>query len=631
MLRKRVSVLLIIVLFASISIPVATPALAETKEEGTQPQPIEDQMCTMVGVGKQATVNGSTIIAQSADCGICDPTYELVPAEDHEPGDRRPLHIMPQLSDGECQEKHTIPSNYTIPEVSHTYQYFEGVFGHMNEKQVAIAESTRGSVPIVQNEEALLGITELSMIALERAETAREAIKIMGSIAEKYGFNGAFGGESLLVSDPNEVWLFEIVGPGPEWSPKPETGIDPDRLGAAWAAKRVPKDEVIVMPNLPRIGEVNTEQPNTMASTNIKTLAKELGLWTPKNGTFKMYEAYSNAQATPRLWVTYHALAPNKFEEYSSDLSDYPFSFKPENKLSVRDVMEVYRNNGQGTQFDNTEGLAAGPWENPYHRGSNRLVPYMGSEYTVINQCRDWLPDSIGGISWIAPDNAQTSTFVPIYSGVNKMPEPYTIGNHHNFTRESAWWAHNFVGNWATLNWANMEDEIRELQNQQEKSIIEETKKVDQQAYTWYRVIGKSRAEEYVTQYTIQNSEEVVSEWWNLADKLVANYDDNAIGIPCGGWCYPEIENEAWKTIVKGEMEPKPSTAFKPIQKNLVRAYEANNPNKVYNPKTGENTIQKMKTGKAYVVIVNSNTTLKYGTHTWNLEEGKNYIGWTGW
>ncbi len=620
-----------IMLFLSVSASVSSPVLAKDTGAKDQVDPLEDRMCTMVGAGTGATVNGSTIIAQSADAGICDPTYNYRPSEEHEPGDKRVLRVVPQLSNGRSQDTVIEPSNYSIPEVSRTYSYFEGVFGHMNEKAVSIAESTRGSVPIVQNEEALLGITELSMLAMERSDTAREAIRIMGRVAENYGFKGAFGGECLLVSDSEEVWLFEIVGPGPKWDPNPETGIDPDRLGAAWAAKKVPDDEVVVMPNLPRIGKVNPDKPGVMASKNIKSLAKELDLWDPKNGTFKMYEAYSNAKATPRLWVTYHALAPNKFPEYSEDLSDYPFSFEPENKVSVRDVMDLYRNNGQGTQFDNTEGLAAGPWKNPFHRGSNRLVPYMGCEYTVINQIRDGLPDPIAGISWFAPDNADSSTFVPFYSGMNKLPKEYSTGNHHNFTRKSAWWAHNFVGNWATLNWANMKNEIKELQNKQEKAEISEINEVDQKAMYYYRQLGPNHAKRYLTHYSSQNAKEVVSEWWNLADELMANYDDNAIGIPCGGWCFPEIENEAWKTIVNGEMEPNPKKVLKPISENLVKAYEANNQKSMYKPETNKNTLGNMETGKAYVVVVDSNCTLEYGTHSWNLEEGKNYIGWVGW
>lgn len=512
------------------------------------------KVCTCFGVGKDATVDGSVISSQSADCGMCEMRILFEPAADHEPGDMRILRYWPQISGGWEIEKSIVDSPYAIPQVAHTYAYFWSVFGLMNEHQLGIAEETRGADRAVNAAPGVVGfgVTEFSALALERCTTAREAIELMGWVAEKYGFTGYSRGECLFVQDPEEVWVWEIVRPGPEWSPDPELGYDlSERLGCAWAAQRIPDDEVVCAPNIARIGQIDLDDPdNFMASANIFDLAIELELWDPDSGEpFVMYKAYGNGKASVRLWDSYRQIAPSLWGDrpFTSDLDEYPFSIKPDEKLSVFDIAALYRDHAEGTEFDNTQGVAAGPWRNPHHYGRTRVVGTQGAEYTVINQSRSWLPDPIGGICWWGPDCGDTSTFVPFYCGITELPEAYSTGNHWEFTRDSAWWAHNFVGNWATINWGGMYPYIVLLQDELESAEAAAIPVIDAEALDLYdkgnpgRVI---KARRYLTDYCIANANTVTAAWWDLADFLIANFDDSSYPryLPDGTRQYPSEE-----------------------------------------------------------------------------------------
>jgi dipeptidase len=554
---------------------VVCGSVAFSKECACEEEPFE--MCTAGGVGMNATADGSIITFQSADCGVCDPRLLYVPAADHQPGEMRVLRIVPQVSGGGPIEEVIEATPYAIPEVAHTYAYFKGVFGHMNEHQLGISESTRGAVGAVNNPEGLFCVTELSMIAMERCTTAREAVALMGELAEKYGFHGYSAGEMLFVSDTKEVWIWEIYRPGPLWSPDAATGMDPTgRLGCAWVAQRVPDNQICVMPNLPRIGEVDlNDSDNFMASANLFSLAEELGLWDSGSGVpFDARFAYGNKNASARLWNLYRILAPSQFGDmpFSDDLRDYPFSFVPDKKLSALDIAQLFRDSAEGTEFDNTVGLAAGPWGNPQHYGATRLAPTPRTEYTDITQSRSWLPDPIGGILWWGVDNGHTGVFVPLHVGITEVPESYAIGSHHEFTRDSAWWAFNFVNNWATINWANMYPVIKELRDDIEGAQMAFLPTIEAEALAIYQRGGgavdcaskcdtkcrkgqgskcyercynrcsyrngpraEQQAREYLTAYCVDNAELVVSAWWDLADYLMCNYDD---GI------YPQVDGQ---------------------------------------------------------------------------------------
>jgi len=516
--------------------------------------------CTTGGFGKLATTDGSVITFQSADCGSCDTALWLIPAADHKPGDVRVLQNIPQVSGGGPIEDKIITTPYSIPQVPHTYKYFRGVFGHMNEHQLGISESTRGATSKVNNPNGIMCVTELSRLAMERCTTAREAIELMGSIAEQYGFHGYSAGETLEVADTEEVWHFEIYRPGPLWNPDPATGKDPTgRLGCAWVAQRVPDDEIVIMPNLPRIGEINLADPdNFMASANIFSLADEIGRHQPGE-PYDMRVMYgSNMNASVRLWNIYRILAPSQFGNmpYSSNLRDYPFSFKPDTKLGVADICKIFRDSAFGTPYDNTTGIAAGPWGNPQHYNATRLAPTPSSEYIDITQSRGWLPDPIGGILWWANHTLNTSVPKPYYVGVNRIPKGENTSGRINFDPESYFWAFNFVNGWAQINWMGMYPSIRNTYNALEAQQYADIPTIDAEALKiynrekpwwfhghhdswkwwddhdgkWHQCEHRDHpmTSRYLTKYCMDNAENVVSSWWDLSNYLMVNFDSNS-------------------------------------------------------------------------------------------------------
>jgi dipeptidase len=243
--------------------------------------------CTVVMVGKDASADGSIMTTHTADCGICDWTWRHIPAADYPAGSTRKIYHISQIRTwppAEGLKWDLYLKDFTgleIPQILHTYAFHHGVFGYMNEHQLAIGESTIGNVRKIHNPTPApkMDITMLTLLAMGRCRTAREAIRLMGGLAEKYGYGFLDGGEMLAVADPNEVWVFEIMPVGPLWTP---TSGKP---GAVWCAQRVPDDEVSVCPNESRIGEIDLKNPDYfMASSNVISFAAEQGLYDPKSG-----------------------------------------------------------------------------------------------------------------------------------------------------------------------------------------------------------------------------------------------------------------------------------------------------------------------------------------------------------
>jgi dipeptidase len=417
---------------------------------------ISGENCTVIMVGKKASVDGSTMTTHTADCGLCDWTWRYVPPADHRPGTGRKIYRISQTRTwppSEGLKWDLIKKDFTgveIPEVPHTYGYLHGVFGYLNNQQLAIGESTIGNRPKMSNptQTPVFNITMLTLLAMERCRTAREAIKLMGSLAEKYGYGGEDGGEMLAVADPEEVWVFEIMPVGPLWTP------DSGKPGAVWCAQRVPDDQVSVCPNESRIGEIDLKNPDYfMASENVISYAVENGYWDPKSGQpFSWKKAYSpaegNAKDQPRrarMWRFFDLVAPSARFSPSLPNMDFPFSVKPDKPLSVKDVMELTRDKGYGTFFDPTRGLRGGPYRNPNYDSTARLISVRQAEYTTITQCRGWLPAPIGGIVWLAWGAQDTSCYLPLYAGVKALPASFIIGDHWVFNRQSARWAFDYV------------------------------------------------------------------------------------------------------------------------------------------------------------------------------------------
>ena len=502
--------------------------------------------CTVIIVGKDASVDGSVMSTHTCDCGHCDWTFRYIPAADHEPGSMRKINHIDQYKTwppAQGLKWERVNDDYTgkdISQVPHTYAFIHGAFGYMNENQVAIGESTIGTHEKMKNPtpSALFDLTPLTMLAMERAKTARDAIQIMGSLAEKSGYGFHDDGEMLAVSDPKEVWIFEIMPVGPLWTPKSGTP------GAIWCAQRVPDDHVSVCPNESRIGEIDLDNKDYfMASPNVISFAVKHGYYDPESGEpFNWKKAYSPSPhsatsskgARARMWRFFDLVAPS--QKFSPDIPimEFPFSVKPDKKLSVQDVMNMTRDKYQGTQFDTASGLRGGPFHNPnYHPravevdgkkyNTPRTISVNRAEYTTITQCRDWLPNPIGGIVWLSFGAQDTACYMPLYIGVKEIPYSFQIGDHWTFNRESARWAFDYTDFHTLVVYMYAIQDVKKAQEKWEANAAERVPVIDEFALKLYQK-DPDQAAEFLTDYCLTNANSVVNAWWKLGDDLLVKY-----------------------------------------------------------------------------------------------------------
>lgn len=495
--------------------------------------------CTDVMVGKDASADGSVITSHTVD-GHYDARIKVIPGETFEEG------TMMEVKKNGCYDG--IPGKEVIvmgeiPQAEETYTYFHSGYPFMNEHQVIIGETTFFGRGEYSNNEALLMIEQLEILGLQRATSAREAIEVMGELAEEYGY--ADIGETLTVTDENEAWVFEIIGPGPMWTQ------GSDSPGAVWAARRVPDDHVTVAANRSRIGELDLDDSdNYMASSNVESFAEEMGYWDPDEEPFQFWKAYCpNPYGAPyyqrrREWRALSMLAPSQdFDPYLDPAGEqYPFSIKPDDKVSIADVMDILRDYYEGTEFDLTEGMAAGPFgtpnryptpgdvkpENRKDTDWERAISMFRCSYSFVSQARDWLPDPIGGVAWFGEDAPHTTVYTPIYAGVTDLPEAYETGARDKFDENSAWWAFNFVSNWADLKFSYMIEDIKTEQEKFEQEFMAMQPTIDKAAAELYEQ-DPELSRQFLTDYTNSNLEKVANRWWELAEELIYKYQDGYI------------------------------------------------------------------------------------------------------
>ncbi len=506
------------------------------------------EACTVIMVGKNASTDGSVMTTHTCDCGLCDWTFRRVPAKDHQPGEMRRIFYSDQFGtwppDLGLKWDRVPLDGFTgleIPEIPHTYGYILGAFGYMNDKQVSIGESTIGNVEKLENNTPApkFDITMLTLLAMERGGTAREAIQVMGSLAEKYGYGHTDSGEMLAVADPNEVWVFEIFPVGALWTPAS------GKPGAVWCAQRVPDDHVSVCPNESRIGEIDLNNKDYfMASPNVISLAADQKLYDPKSGKpFNWKRAYSpndlSAASTNgsrvRAWRFFNLVAPSLNLGPETNNMDFPFSVKPEKKMSVQDVMDMTRDKCEGTIFDPARGLQGGPFANPNFipygfkldgktYNTPRIIDVNRAEYVTVTQARNGMPDPIGGIVWLAMGAQDTSCFMPLYNGMTEIPRGFEIGDHFEFNREATRWAFDYVDFHTQVVYSHAIQDVRAAQKKYEIPVVERTAIIDKNALELYQK-DPAAAISYLTDYCLTNAAAVTDAWWKLGDSLLVKYN----------------------------------------------------------------------------------------------------------
>jgi len=412
----------------------------------------------------------------------------------------------------------------------------------MNEHQLAIGECTTGAKTYATPEKdvRILDISELSRIALERCTKAKEAVKLMGDLAVEYGYYG--WGETLVVADTEEIWVIEMCA-------------SPDQKSALWAAKKVPDGEVFVEANCMRIREIDPEDPDNMYSPNLHDVAVEQGSWDKDSGELLDWmKVASSGEYTSayyshrRVWRTFDRIAPSlELSPWVEDsfTREYPFSVKPEKKLSVADVIDLQRDWYQDTEFDLSEGLAAGPFGTPNrYAGSSKLVKgaweraisVFRCAYVFVTQSRDYLPDPVGGVIWFGPDAPHTSAYVPFYCGMNELPEAYETGHLREYDKDTAGWAFNLMGNWADLKFSYMIEDMQAKQNEIESRQFAFQPAIEQAAVNLYKQ-SPELAKAFLTEYFVNNANAVVEEWWDFTEDMFSKYidgyvDGKSVGYP---------------------------------------------------------------------------------------------------
>ena len=526
--------------------------------------------CTVTLTGKKATLDGSVMVSHSDD-GLSDARMIYVPAMNHKPGSLRPvfyahyaLDYKPQWGASETQRMMTrdrgpgydtpgvppsIPLGY-IPQVPHTYAYFDTNYGIMNEHQLSIGECTdKAKVhPEPEAGKRIFYSAELSRVALERSRTAREAVKLMGELIEKYGYYGT--GETLVVADPEEGWVMEMCG------------YDMNGTGGVWVAQRVPDDGFFVAANQFRIRNIRKGAADMMYSANIFDVAEKKGWWKPESGHLDWTSVYGDGEfhhpyySLRRVWRAQSMIAPSLNPPAWVEgpfTQKYPFTVQPDNRLTVENIFAVHRDSYEGTEFDLTKGLAAGPFGDPNRfegqaegvaDKEGRMTPLKGeferplniyrTVYTYVNQSRNWLPDAIGGITWFGPDRPATAVLMPFYAGATGLPSSLQKADILKFDKGSMWMAFNYVANYAMLKYSYMIKDIASVRDRFEARAFGRQRELEQQANELWKNGEREGARNFLTRYSEENASAVLQEWWKLSEHLYIKYNDGYLNTKAG-------------------------------------------------------------------------------------------------
>jgi len=473
--------------------------------------------CTNLIVTKGASADSSIYLVYLND-GEWLYHLDITPAQDHNVNDSLTLTSMSGMK-------------HKVHQVSHT----NAIIGFlMNEYQLAIGESTFTGREELWDKNMPLKYWELMRLALHRARTAREAIKVISSLVDQYGYGSE--GESISIADPDEAWLLEIIGTG-------------GKGAAAWVAVKIPDGHITAHANHSRIGTFPMNDPeNCMYSDNVISLAIENAYYDPDSGEpFRFNEAYDPADpqklkySESRVWSIFNRAAPSIYlsDDYHRGFSDepYPLSIKPDKKLTTQDVFSLVRNHYEGTEFDMTKGIVAGPFGNPnrlrpldwktdsVNYSFERPISTYNTAFSYVAQLRNYLPDEIGGIAWYGVDDTYTSCYFPIYCQVTSIPEPFAIGDINHYSTESAWWVFNFAANYANIRYRDMVKDIKKVQKKLEDQFVEMQTSIEHTALK----LDKEQRIGFLTSYTKDAGIMVHNHWVELGNYLVTKYNDGYV------------------------------------------------------------------------------------------------------
>ncbi len=508
--------------------------------------------CTNFLFTPGSTADGSAIITYNADSHQLYGELYFFPRADWPAGSKLAIY-----------EWDTGKYLGEIDQVEHTYQ----VVGNINEHQVAIGETTYGGLKELHHQkDATIDYGSLIYVALQRSKTAREAIRIMTELMAKYGYYSE--GESFSVSDPNEVWIFEVIGKG-EYE-----------KGAVWVARRIPDGYVCAHANQARIttfdyqNENKWDDPNanTFNSPDVISFARKYLDYKGKDADFSFSDTYAPVDmggarfCEIRVWAMFKDINKDfakkteyfeyakgnikhdkKFLDGTKNPNGYasnrmPLWIKPDHKITVHEVMNLMRDHLEGTELDMTKDIGAGPFGCPYRWRpltwkidgvtylNERATATQQTGFTFVAQSRKWLPDPIGGLFWFGVDDAASTVYTPIYCGISEVPETYAEGNGSmiEWSDNSAFWTFNQVSNLAYTRYNVIHPEIHELQQKIENAFITYTPQIDEAAKKLYDK-NKKTGIEFITNYSVETANALVYRWKKFYHYLFMKYKDGNI------------------------------------------------------------------------------------------------------
>lgn len=482
--------------------------------------------CTNFIVGKKASADGSVICSYNADdyglfIGLCH-----YPAGKHEKGSVRKIY------DWDTNVYHG-----QIPEAEVTYN----VIGNINEYQVSIGETTFGGREELVDTTGILDYGSLIYIALQRSKTAREAIKVMTTLTDKYGY--CSGGETFTICDPNEAWIMEMIGKGP------------GRKGTVWVAVRIPDDAICAHANQSRIRTFNQkDKKNVIFSKDCITFAREKGWFSGKDADFSFCEAYAYPDFSGRRFC--EARVWSFFNHFSTDMERYlpyaegkvkdaepmPLWIKPNRKVSVQDIQECMRDHYEGTPFSLDKDPGQGVWNMPY-RPTPLTYKVDGKEYfnerptstqqtafSYVAQLRSWLPRQIGGVLWFGNDDGNMVAYTPVYCGNTSQPECYNTkgADAVTFSMKNAFWVCNWVSNMVYPRYSLMFGSLKSVRDSLETSYFSAQAEIERKAMVLYDE-NPSLAIDFLTDYSIDKAQQMIDRWRQLGTYLIVKYNDMAI------------------------------------------------------------------------------------------------------
>lgn len=483
--------------------------------------------CTSLLVTKGASADGSNMLTYSAD------SYQLFGELYHYPAATYPPGTLLEVYEWD------MPGHLLgrIAQAERTYN----VVGNMNEHQVAITETTFGGRSELWGQDGILDYGSLIYITLQRATSAREAIRIMTSLVEEYGYYSE--GESFSIADKDEVWIMEMIGKGKH------------EKGAVWVALKVPDGYICAHANQARITTFPLDDPeNCLYSPDVISFARKMGYFKGKDKDFDFSATYCPLDFSQirfcetRVWSIFRRAKADigpRYEKYAlgdASAQRMPLWIRPDHKISVRDAMELMRDHYEDTPMDIRGTVMAGAYDSPYGTRPleweldsvkyfcERPISTPQTAFSLVSQSRDWLPDEIGGLLWFGVDDTYFTCYTPIYASSTRIAECFRVGNgdFNTYSPTSAFWKFNRLSQQAYAKYSLYAPEIRKVQAEIENTYVNIVKQTDKAAL---ELIDQApeKLTEFLTTFSVQASEQTVSLWDQLESFLLVKYFDGVV------------------------------------------------------------------------------------------------------